>query len=275
MKGAVELYPGMRVGKLTLMSKISGSKWECLCDCGKTTTVTSDHLRDGHTRSCGCLRTPDLTGRRFGMLTVIGRAPNYEKGKNKMSRWECLCDCGNTRTYLGTVLQRGDANSCGCQKARWNGEAHTTHGGSKSRLYRRWAIIKRRCADTSIEHARNYRNRGITVCEEWLGPNGYANFREWALNNGYSPELTIDRIDNEKGYSPDNCRWIPEKEQHSNVRNNVWLEYKGGMYLVSQLSAMSGIPADTLRDRVRRGWSVDKAVETPVKPRKKRGANLQ
>lgn len=259
-----ELSVGTRVGKLTLLTRLPGSKWKCKCDCGNQTVVKASHLKDGHTKSCGCLKSPDLTGRRFGMLTVIERAPNYQKGKSQHRRWRCRCDCGSESIHMASVLLRGDANSCGCNKATINAGAHRTHGGSNTLLYRRWRTMIGRCADTSKKHASVYLNRGITVCEEWLGQNGFNNFRAWALSHDYSPELTIDRIDNDKGYSPDNCRWISEKDQHSNTRRNVWLQYKGNKYLIPQLAAFTGIAEETLRSRIRYGWSVERAVETPV-----------
>ena len=266
-----ELRAGDTFGKLTLVEKLNTAKWRCLCECGNECVVASSHLRDGHTRSCGCLKVPNLVGRRFGMLTVIARAPNYVHGKAKHSRWLCKCDCGNTQTFMGAVLQRGDAKSCGCQRAKWNGDAHRTHGASNSPLYRRWETMKSRCMDTSVEHARNYRDRGIAVCDEWLGPDGYAHFQNWALANGYSPELTIDRIDNDKGYSPDNCRWVTHAEQHLNTRNNLWLEYRGERYTCSQLSKMFGINDATLRSRIKQGWDIERAVETPVDKKQRMG----
>lgn len=261
-----ELLPGDKFGRLTLLEKMDGYKWRCRCECGTERIVRSCHLVTGHTQSCGCSRVNDLTGLRFGMLTVIKRADSYVKGTTHLSRWECKCDCGGEVTTLGQSLLCGDTKSCGCQSAKWATEIHTKHNESHTELYQRWKGIKSRCASKRPEVARVYLNRGITVCEEWTGTDGYEHFRDWALSHGYSPSLTIDRIDNEKGYSPENCRWITPKEQHYNLRTNVWYEYQGKRYLLSQLAYEFGIPESVLRYRLRKKcWDVATAIETPVK----------
>ena len=134
---------------------------------------------------------------------------------------------------------------------------------SKNRLYRIWLNMKQRCNNPNNKDYIHYGSRGIKVCKEW--ENSFVSFRDWALNNGYTEELTLDRKNNERGYSPDNCRWITVKEQNSNKRNNRFLTYKGQTLTFTQWEEKLGLYKGALRDRIDRyGWSVIKALETPV-----------
>ena len=169
--------------------------------------------------NCGANLDHDLTGRRYGRLTVIS-----ERGRRKDRHilWRCLCDCGNETVVSGTDLRRGRAQSCGClqrEKAAIS-PAMTlrTHGQSKTRLYHTWYGMRYRCNSTNSKDFPNYGGRGITICDEWR--NDFAAFRDWAMSNGYRDDLTIDRIDNDKGYSPDNCRWATIAEQNRNKRTH-------------------------------------------------------
>lgn len=163
------------------------------------------------------MKFQDLTGRKFGKLTVVKRAEN---NKYNQVMWVCLCDCGNiTKPIVANHLKSGNTTSCGCVHSEEARRRMTRHGQKNTRIYRIWQGMLRRCDNQKHKDFKYYGGRGITVCEEWR--NSFEAFCGWSMANGYADELTIDRKDNDKGYSPDNCRWTSMKEQGENKRPGV------------------------------------------------------
>ena len=190
-------------------------------------------------------RKPEnLVGQRFGRLVVLedtkimvpNRTQTYQK---------CLCDCGNIVIVPKSYLKSEHTRSCGC----WVKEMHTTHGLSQSRIYKVYSGMKKRCYDKNHKLYNRYGGRGITVCDEWA--KDFMNFYNWSMANGYQDNLTIDRIDNNKGYSPDNCRWVTMLEQAQNTSKNVNITYKGKTQTISAWSRETGIPQNTISRRFR------------------------
>ena len=153
---------------------------------------------------------------KFGKLTAIkmvGRTKHYQV------LWLCRCDCGNEIVVTGTNLRSGASKSCGCYRIK--------HGLTGSKIYAAYKHMKDRCLNPSSQCYKDYGGRGISVCEEWLGKDGFEKFEKWSSNHGYKEGLSLDRIDNDKGYSPENCRWTTQKVQSRNTRRNRYIELDG------------------------------------------------
>lgn len=203
----------------------------------------------------------NLTGQRFGRLTVTSFAEyRYQPCGRKNAYWNCLCDCGNTKVIKGGQLLRGGTKSCGCL-------AHDIrYKGGKSKLYDVLRMMKKRCNDKSCKQYADYGGRGIKVCDKWSnGLDGYRNFRSWAEKNGYKEGLTIDRIDNDKGYSPQNCRWVTVKDQCRNKRNNIRITLDGKTQTFTEWCEEYGVPFDLAYNRYHAlGWEPIDAFTKPV-----------
>ena len=186
----------------------------------------------------------DITGQVFDYLTVIGR--DYSSVGQRNSKWFCRCVCGNVVSIVRCSLVSGHTTSCGCKHF----ESHNaTHHMSKTRIYGIWCKMNERCRKLR-DNNKKYIERGITVCEEWQ--TDFMSFYNWAMDNGYSDELTIDRINNDRGYSPENCRWITRGAQQSNKTNNIKIYYQGSERCLYSVCVEMGFPFRTAFKRYHR-----------------------
>lgn len=234
-------YTGYKTGKLTVISfdswhyQPSGqrkSKWKCLCECGNEFVAFGSNLaKKTHTTSCGCekkqvldkyrerLRSGEwepskLIGKRFGRLVVTSFVKWVNTSESRISLWDCQCDCGNTIQMRRSYLVTTEVPSCGCWLREFISENSKTHGMSSTPTYKSWSKMKERCYLESYAEPEYYRDRGITVCDRWI--NSFENFLE---DMGERPDgMTLDRIDVNKGYFKENCRWADSTIQAYNSR---------------------------------------------------------
>lgn len=196
-------------------------------------------------------------GMRFGSLVTTGAS--YVDGK--VRKIPCRCDCG--RDYIVRVdhLLDGSTSSCGCERPTRVGAAHTKHGEWTTKLWGHWSAMRRRCNTASTGNFAIYGGRGIKVCDEWKD---YLAFREWALANGYDDSLSLDRVDVNGDYCPENCRWVTAKEQARNRRNTIYVEFRGERVPLARLSEEYGVDPDLVYSRVVvLGWDVERALSAP------------
>lgn len=200
-------------------------------------------------------RRIDLLGQRFGRLTVIEETNRRANGS---ILWKCKCDCGNTVLVRSNHLRRGGVLSCGC----YNRDIITKHGDKDNPLYHTLQCMKDRCYNSNAQEYENYGGRGIKICDEWL--ESYESFRDWAMANGYRKGLSIDRIDNNGDYSPDNCRWATMKTQCRNRRSNHLLTINGETHCIAEWGEIANIIPSRISTRLRRGWSPYDAAFRPI-----------
>jgi hypothetical protein len=261
---------GLVFGKLTVVGEAENTKngqasWLCSCECGKQSTVVGSKLIAGRTKSCGCLKleskkATDLTGQVFGELVVLSRNGS---SKFKRAMWLCQCSCGNQHTVIAESLIMGHTKSCGCVKKA--GQYNVIHGHKRldggSKAYKVWTNMKSRCTNPKASQYKDYGGRGITVCDRWM--KSFENF----LEDMGEPEgsLQIDRIDNNGGYSKDNCRWVTRSVNRRNNRAHVVNVTINGetMLLIDAVRKYKIVSYQAACSRIHRGWTPEDAVMTP------------
>lgn len=277
---------GMKYGKLTVLG-FAGSKngrayWKCQCECGNVKDVMGKLLQHGDVVSCGCVgksilkKAIDISGRRYGKLTVVRRADDrFDKKGNIRTVYLCKCDCGNETITYASNLTSGHSKSCGCEQKenlKRIGFQNmpdlrmdtTKHHKSNTRLYRIWRGMKERCNNPNSNAYSNYGGRGIKVCDEWK--NDFEVFYSWAITNGYSDNLSIDRIDVNGNYEPSNCRWADTKTQCNNMRTNKYFTINSTTKTMKQWADTYDMDYGKVKERIRIGWTIEEALE--LKPRK-------
>lgn len=206
----------------------------------------------------------DIIGERFGSLIVLRRVEDKISPKGyKKPQYECICDCGNKKIAVRGNLLTGNTTSCGCYKKELDHKRFLKHGHAENpdKLYQKWSSMRSRCYNSNATNYKNYGGRGIKVCAEW---NDYEVFRKWAIDNGYKEGLTIDRIDVDGNYEPGNCRFTTMKEQNNNRRTTNFHTYNGNTQSEMKWAEEYGISYNTLKTRLKYGWSFEDALNTPV-----------
>ena len=233
--------------------------YNCSCSCGTKKIVCGNNLRSGKSLSCGCYRANKTSERSFVDRTAIRYnklvALRHEK-RNGVIYWLCRCDCGNETWVRGGNLQSGAVKSCGCAGKHSN----KVHGMSHTRLHRIWSKMIERCTNQHSDAYKYYGGEGKTVCTEWQGTDGFMRFYDWAMQNGYQEDLTIERININVGYEPSNCKWIPRNEQAWNTRNTKYVEFHNEKKALRKLVSEYNIPYYLVVNRLRIGWNIEEAL---------------
>ena len=200
----------------------------------------------------------DLTGQKINRLLVLQRV---KREGNTKTLWKCRCDCGKEIIVESYKLRNGATKSCGCYRNEFIKYINKTHGMSYTRINKIYRGMKSRCYTKSNPRYSDYGGRGIVICDDWLGKEGFLHFYEWATNNGYTDELTIDRIDVDKNYDPKNCRWITRAEQGDNKRCSTKVSAFNETHSIAEWSRRTGVNYKTLYRRIiQDGWNPEKAL---------------
>ena len=274
-------YIGKKYGMLTVIGASPkthrySNKFDFQCECGNIISESPGRVLSGHKKSCGMCRkrntsyeveqkVKDSIGTKIGKLKIIGVSHNPNSG---LTFAQCKCDCGNVVDVLPYQLFRNDRKSCGCLKRNnkmlANNDSTSSgnyqDGQAMHPLYGLWKMMLSRCEDPKANHYDRYGGRGIKVCDEW---HDFWEFAKWSNSVGGRPEgYTLDRIDNDGNYEPSNCRWANWKTQTSNKSSNRFIVYNGKSQTIQQWSLELGINRQTLTNRINRGWSIERAINT-------------
>ena len=264
---------GKKFGKLTVLEAYKKSHpeknnpnvkrcfFKCLCECGNTKEIMANSVIRGEIKSCGCLNKEidkkyiDSIGVKFNKLTIREIFRKEIKKNNKVKTVvfaNCVCECGNIKEIRAINVISGATKSCGCL----HGE---NHGETRTRMHRIWGLMKDRCLNENNQNYNDYGGRGIDICNEWK--KSYLSFKDWALNNGYSDELTLDRIDFDGNYEPSNCRWVTISEQQNNKRSNIYITHNGETKTLSQWCNIYGANRETIKRRLAKGLTFEQAFD--------------
>lgn len=265
---------GQKFGEWLVLKRLGSNKyktpmWECQCSCGVIRNHQASNLLSGSSTSCGCAKQyRDDSGQKFGRLTILSK---IQAKDSDYSRYVCLCDCGNYITPIASNIVRGLTTSCGCHakalKVERNKVRMTTHGKSRSKVYRTYQGMIERCYNPNVVNYHMYGGRGITVCDRWL--ESFENFYE-DMGDPPSDNLSIDRVFNALGYSKDNCKWSTSKEQTWNTRANRLVTFQGETKCIGEwvdILTKEGLMTATysaVACRLSRGWTVEDAFFTPL-----------
>lgn len=192
----------------------------------------------------------DITGEKFGLLTVV----SFSHTSNMKSVWNCLCECGNSKLVVSGHLRTGGIKSCGCLRSKKIHKGKQCHGMTDTREHRIWRSMIERCRPSNTRSSRRYADRGISVCERWM------DFKNFYKDMGDSNGLSLDRIDNDKGYTPENCRWATWEQQGNNRSNNVFVEHNGVKRSASQWARILNIGTSAMFYRLKH-WPIEKIFE--------------
>lgn len=269
---------GTKKGNLTVESIVRDSPGryilKCRCSCGNSVMLRPNRFLEKESEYAMCKHCHSIrngakkakehllpNGTVFWWLTILGHETIHHK-----THYVCKCKCGKEVRAVASDLKRGKVKSCGC----YNHSLIAKHRMSGTKLYSTWHGIKSRCTNSNDPRYAMYGGRGIAICKEWLD---FIPFMKWSYENGFSDgcKLSIDRIDNNKGYSPDNCRWTTNEVQQNNKSDCRYITYKGVRMTVTQLARRFGISPDVMLHRLGDlNWDIERAVSTPVAYRSKR-----
>lgn len=249
---------GKKIGKWTIIKKAENigkrTAWLCKCECGNEKVVATEVLVKNQSKSCGCSRYDhlknkisheNLEGRKFGKLTV----KNFNGIKKERAYWLCKCECGNEKITSGKLLKNGNCISCGCVQKEIASRNSKTHGKSKTRIYYIWQGMKERCNNPNNLNYFNYGGRGIEVFDDW---NKFEEFEKWSMLNGYNDDLSIERINVNGGYNPNNCTWIPLRLQSRNRRNVINIEFNGTVKTLTEWSKYFNVSHSTIQYHIKK-----------------------
>lgn len=212
----------------------------------------------------GKIKEKDLTGKKFGRLTVIKLEYIKKYSYGTLAYYYlCKCDCGKYKIVKSNNLKNKHVQSCGCLKKEIVSKKQKIHGLHKSRIYSIWQGMKSRCYNKNKIEYKNYGARKILVCKEWK--ENFINFYNWAINNGYKDNLTIDRINNNGNYEPSNCRWVTNKEQSYNRRTNHLICFEGKILTLTEWAKIYNIKPATLWARIKYKWDIKRALTQKVR----------